>query len=75
MKRHLNYIKNYTNYKIAQFIFVSVGAGIERLMIQNSEGTGEDESLEIYDFMNQNDDHLPIDTVKQMYNASAEEIR
>lgn len=45
-------------------------------MIQNSEGTGEDESLEIFDFLgNPHDDHLPIETVKQMYNASAEEIR
>lgn len=55
---------------------VLVGAGIERLMIQNSEGTGEDESSEIFDFMgNQHGDHLPSETVRQMYNASAEEIR
>jgi hypothetical protein len=55
------------------FFFYSVGAGIERLMIQNNDGAGEDESL---DFMgNQHSDHLPSETVKQMYNASAEEIR
>lgn len=45
-------------------------------MIQNSEGTSEDESLEIFDFAgNQHGDHIPSETVKQMYNASAEEIR
>lgn len=55
------------------FLFYLVGAGIERLMIQNNDGAGEDESL---DFMgNQHGDHLPSETVKQMYNASAEEIR
>lgn len=58
------------------FSFVSVGAGIERLMIQNSDGAGEDESMEIFDLVgNQHDDTMPSETVKQMYNASAEEIR
>lgn len=58
------------------FFLVSVGAGIERLMIHNSEVVGEDESMEIFDLVgNQHGNHLPSETVKQMYNASAEEIR
>lgn len=61
---------------ICTICLVTVGAGIERLMIQNSEAMGEDESLEIFDYVgNQHGDHLPSETVKQMYNASAEEIR
>jgi len=58
------------------FCSVTVGAGIERLMIQNSDGAGEDESMEIFDLAgNQHSDNMPNETVKQMYNASAEEIR
>jgi len=58
------------------FCFVTVGAGIERLMIQNSDGAVEDESMEIFDLAgNQHSDNMPNETVKQMYNASAEEIR
>lgn len=61
---------------ICTIYLVTVGAGIERLMIQNSEAMGEDESLEIFDYVgNQHGDHLPSETVRQMYNASAEEIR
>lgn len=45
-------------------------------MIQNSDGAGEDESMEIFDLVgNQHSDNMPSETVKQMYNASAEEIR
>lgn len=56
--------------------FISVGAGIERLMIQNSEVPGDDESMEIFDFVgNHHGDHVPSETVQQMYNASNEEIR
>jgi len=55
---------------------ISVGAGIERLMIQNSDASSEDESMEIFDFVgNPHGDHLPSETVQQMYNASAREIR
>lgn len=58
------------------FCIVTVGAGIERLMIQNSDGAVEDESMEIFDLAgNQHSDNMPNETVKQMYNASAEEIR
>lgn len=61
---------------ICAIYLITVGAGIERLMIQNNEGAGEDESLEIFDYVgNQHSDHLPSETVQQMYNASAEEIR
>lgn len=55
------------------FFCYLVGAGIERLMIQNNEVAGEDESVDLMG--NQHGDHLPSETVKQMYNASAEEIR
>lgn len=55
---------------------ITVGASIERLIIQNNESQGEDESMEIFDYVgNQHGDHLPNETVRQMYNASAEEIR
>lgn len=58
------------------YFVVSVGAGIERLMIQNSEGASEDDSMELLDFVrNQHGDHLPSETIQQIYNASAEEIR
>lgn len=58
-----------------QFCLITVGAGIERLMIQNNEGTGEDESLEIFDYVGNQHSNLPSETVQQMYNAAAEEIR
>lgn len=45
-------------------------------MIQNSEGASEGDSMELLDFVgNQHGDHLPNETVQQLYNASAEEIR
>jgi len=58
------------------FCFFIVGAGIERLMIQNSDVVADDESAEIFDVAgNKHSDEMPSETVKQMYNASAEEIR
>jgi len=61
---------------LLSLFLISVGAGIERLMIQNIEGTNEDESSEIFDVVgNQHGNHLPNETVQQMYNAPVEEIR